>query len=69
MLHAVDVDRILFAVDHPYDSAKRGRDFLDHLPVSRADRHRIPHRDTEQPLGPAWSGRAAPPGPRDRVSR
>ncbi|ONI92660.1 hypothetical protein ALI22I_02650 [Saccharothrix sp. ALI-22-I] len=51
LLHAVGVDRILFAVDYPYDSNKRGRDFLDHLPVSLTDRHRIAHGNAERLLG------------------
>ena len=50
LLH-VGVDRILFATDHPYASMARARTFLDDLPVSPADKHRIAHTNAEFLLG------------------
>jgi uncharacterized protein len=44
----VGVDRIMFSVDHPYGSMVEARAFLDHLPVSPADRERIAHGNAER---------------------
>lgn len=49
LLH-VGVDRIMFAVDHPYGSMARARAFLDDLPVSTADKERIAHGNAERLL-------------------
>src|SRR5690606_25783114 len=49
LLH-VGVDRIMFATDYPYGSMKVARSFLDELPVSTADRHRIAHGNAERLL-------------------
>jgi uncharacterized protein len=49
LLH-VGVDRIMFAVDHPYGSMAQARTFLDHLPVSAADKERIAHGNAERLL-------------------
>jgi uncharacterized protein len=43
-------DRIMFSVDHPYGSMVEARAFLDHLPVSPADRERIAHGNAERLL-------------------
>ena len=51
----VGVDRIMFSVDHPYGSMTEARAFLDHIPVSPADRDRIAHGNAErlfQPVDP-----------------
>ena len=44
----VGVDRIMFSVDHPYGSMTEARAFLDHIPVSPADRDRIAHGNAER---------------------
>ena len=49
LLH-VGVDRIMFAVDYPYGSMPQARAFLDHLPVSSADKERIAHGNAERLL-------------------
>jgi predicted TIM-barrel fold metal-dependent hydrolase len=48
LLLEVGVDRIMFSVDHPYGSMKEARSFLQHLPVSPADRERIAHGNAER---------------------
>jgi hypothetical protein len=49
-LHTVGADRIMFAVDHPYSSNKQGRQFLDKLAVSEADRAKISYLNAEKLL-------------------
>jgi len=44
----IGVDRIMFSADHPYASMVEARDFLDHLPISTADRKRIAHGNAER---------------------
>jgi predicted TIM-barrel fold metal-dependent hydrolase len=51
LLLEVGVDRIMFSVDHPYGSMAEARAFLQHLPVSEADRERIAHGNAEKLLG------------------
>jgi predicted TIM-barrel fold metal-dependent hydrolase len=48
LLLEVGVERIMFSVDHPYGSMGEARAFLDHIPVSAADRERIAHGNAEQ---------------------
>ena len=50
LLMEVGVDRIMFSTDHPYASMAEGRTFLDHLPVSPADREKIAHKNAERLL-------------------
>ncbi len=50
LLLEVGVNRILFSADHPYASMAEARAFLDHLPVSPADRERIAHGNAEKLL-------------------
>ena len=50
LLLEVGVDRIMFSVDHPYASMAQGRDFLNKLPVSAADKERIAHGNAESLL-------------------
>jgi len=47
----VGVERIMFSVDYPYGSMVEARTFLEHLPVSPADRERIAHGNAEKLLG------------------
>jgi predicted TIM-barrel fold metal-dependent hydrolase len=51
LLLEVGVERIMFSVDHPYGSMADARAFLQHLPVSEADRERIAHGNAEKLLG------------------
>jgi predicted TIM-barrel fold metal-dependent hydrolase len=51
LLLQVGVDRIMFSADYPYGSMTQARAFLDHLPVSPADRERIAHGNAERLLG------------------
>jgi uncharacterized protein len=48
LLLEVGVERIMFSCDHPYASMAEARAFLDHIPVSTADRERIAHGNAEQ---------------------
>jgi hypothetical protein len=46
----VGADRIMFSADYPYGSMTQARAFLDHIPVSPADRERIAHGNAERLL-------------------
>jgi predicted TIM-barrel fold metal-dependent hydrolase len=48
LLELGGVDRIMFSVDHPYQSMAQGRAFLEQLPVSAADKARIAHGNAEK---------------------
>ncbi len=50
LLLEVGVNRIMFSVDYPYASMAQGRDFLNKLPVSTADKERIAHGNAESLL-------------------
>jgi predicted TIM-barrel fold metal-dependent hydrolase len=50
LLLEVGVDRIMFSIDYPYGSMEEARSFLQHLPVSEADRARIAHGNAERLL-------------------
>jgi uncharacterized protein len=50
LLLEVGVERIMFSVDHPYQSMPLARAFLDQLPVSTADKERIAHGNAEKLL-------------------
>jgi uncharacterized protein len=47
LLLEVGVERIMFSIDYPYGSMAKGREFLENLPVSAADRERIAHGNAE----------------------
>ena len=51
LLLEVGVERIMFSVDYPYGSMEEGKSFLQHIPVSEADRERIAHGNAEQLFG------------------
>ena len=48
LLLEVGVGRIMFSVDYPHGSMAEARAFLDHIPVSAADRERIAHGNAER---------------------
>lgn len=43
-------DRILFAVDYPYNSSQEARSFLESAPISQPDREKIAHGNVERLL-------------------
>lgn len=51
LLLEIGVERIMFSVDYPYGSMAEARAFLEHIPVSAADRERIAHGNAERLLG------------------
>jgi predicted TIM-barrel fold metal-dependent hydrolase len=51
LLLEVGADRIMFSADHPYASMIAARAFLDKIPVSEADRHKIAHGNAEHLYG------------------
>jgi len=51
LLLEVGVERIMFSVDYPYGSMEEAKSFLQHLPVSEADRERIAHGNAETLFG------------------
>jgi uncharacterized protein len=48
LLELGGVERIMFSVDHPYQSMPEGRAFLEQLPVTVADKERIAHGNAER---------------------
>jgi hypothetical protein len=51
LLLEVGPERIMFSADYPYGSMAEARAFLEHIPVSGADRERIAHGNAERLLG------------------
>ncbi len=49
-LMVVGADRIIFSIDYPYKENTAGREFLDSIPVSPADREKIAHGNVEKLL-------------------
>ena len=49
-LLVMGADRIMFAIDYPFRANQVGRRFLDGLPLSLADRHKIAHGNAEKLL-------------------
>jgi hypothetical protein len=50
-LQTIGVDRIMFAVDHPFADGAQARRFLDQAPISDEDREKIAHGNAERLLG------------------
>lgn len=50
LLLEVGVNRIMFSADYPYASMEAGRNFLNQLPVSPADKEQIAHGNAERLL-------------------
>lgn len=51
LLLEIGIERIMFSVDYPYGSMEEARSFLQHVPVSEADRERIAHGNAELLFG------------------
>jgi predicted TIM-barrel fold metal-dependent hydrolase len=49
-LQVMGADRIIFSVDYPYSTNEQGRAFLDHAPISPADKEKISHLNAERLL-------------------
>jgi 5-carboxyvanillate decarboxylase len=47
-LEAVGADRIMFAIDYPYEDTAEAVNFLDAAPISDADKHKIYHKNAER---------------------
>ncbi len=50
-LSVLGADRILFAVDYPYESNREGAQFLENLSLSGGDKEKISHLNAEKLLG------------------
>ena len=51
LLMTFGADRVMFSIDYPFSPNQRGRDFLDALPVSPADKVKIAHANADMLLG------------------
>jgi predicted TIM-barrel fold metal-dependent hydrolase len=49
-VHAIGIDRLLFAVDYPYESTAEAVDFLRTAPFAPADLERIAHGNAKRLL-------------------
>jgi uncharacterized protein len=49
-LQILGADHILYSVDYPYSSGDDARTFLEHAPISPADREKIAHGNAEKVL-------------------
>jgi 2,3-dihydroxybenzoate decarboxylase len=49
-LTTIDADRILFAVDYPFESTKEGTHLIETAPISEAEKDKICHLNTERLL-------------------
>lgn len=47
---ALGIDNIIFSVDWPFESNKLGRQWLDQLPLSDADKEKVAHKNAERVL-------------------
>ena len=46
----LEVDRILFAADYPFESMKEAVQFMDNVPISDIEREKIYHLNAEKLL-------------------
>jgi len=47
---AISADKILFAVDYPFESNKDGAQFIENAPISYTDKEKICHLNGEKLL-------------------
>jgi uncharacterized protein len=50
MVNVIGIDRVVFTADYPYGNMKACRQFLDHMPISPADKEKIAHGNAERLL-------------------
>jgi uncharacterized protein len=51
MANVIGVDRVVFTADYPFASMKAGRQFLQQMPITPADKEKIAHLNAERLLG------------------
>ena len=53
MVHylALGADKILFAVDYPFESSKEAAQFIQSVPICDSDKEKICHLNAEKLLG------------------
>jgi uncharacterized protein len=51
MVNVIGIDRVVFTADYPFASMKAGRQFLEQMPISPADKDKIAHLNAERLLG------------------
>ena len=49
-MQVMGADRIIFSVDYPFSTNEQGQAFLDHAPISPADKEKISHLNAERLL-------------------
>jgi 5-carboxyvanillate decarboxylase len=49
-LLAIGADKVLFAVDYPFEASQDGAQFIENVPISQADREKICYRNAEKLL-------------------
>ena len=50
-IDTLGVDKILFAVDHPFSDGAKARQWIDQAPITDEERAKITHRNAERLLG------------------
>jgi uncharacterized protein len=51
MVNVIGIDRVVFTADYPFANMKAGRQFLEQMPISPADKDKIAHLNAERLLG------------------
>jgi uncharacterized protein len=51
MVNVIGIDRVVFTADYPFASMKAGRQFLEQMPITPADKEKIAHLNAERLLG------------------
>jgi hypothetical protein len=51
MVNVIGIDRVVFTADYPFASMKAGRQFLEQMPISPADKDKIAHLNAERLRG------------------
>jgi len=50
LLMTFGADRVMFSIDYPFSPNRRGRDFLDALPISPHDKVKLAHANADKLL-------------------
>lgn len=48
LINAVGADRVMFAIDYPYEPSDEAMHFLENAPIAPTDREKIAHRNAER---------------------